>query len=259
MRTLLVFCAAALGMGCGASAAELGLASFYGARGLTAAHRSLPMGSRVRVLNLDNGRSVILRIVDRGPFIRGRVIDVSTAAAVTLGFRDAGLAHVRIERMAAETLEASAAPSRPAAPASGEALPYAICRYGADRVAHLRADPVGDRAAAPAGEAFGCETFRSGLVPLAESTDDLAPVVAALTKAGASGVERAASIPVSGVAAMEAAERIPVVALAEALQRQAPATRTAGRCAAAPCEAAERPPASRTVSSLFADLRRVFD
>ena len=45
MRTLFVFCAVALGMGCDASATELGLASFYGAQGLTAAHRSLPMGS----------------------------------------------------------------------------------------------------------------------------------------------------------------------------------------------------------------------
>ena len=112
MRTLFVFCAVALGMGCHASATELDLASFYGAQGLTAAHRSLPMGSRVRVLNLDNGRSVIVRIVDRGPFIHGRVIDVATAAAVTLGFRDAGLAHVRIERISAETLEANAGPSR---------------------------------------------------------------------------------------------------------------------------------------------------
>jgi rare lipoprotein A len=63
-------------MSFGASATELGVASYYGAAGLTAAHRSLPMGSRVKVLNLDNGRSVILRIMDRGPFIRGRVIDV---------------------------------------------------------------------------------------------------------------------------------------------------------------------------------------
>ena len=259
MRTLLAFCAAALGMGCDASAAELGLASFYGAQGLTAAHRSLPMGSRVRVLDLDNGRSVILRIVDRGPFIHGRVIDVSTAAAVTLGFRDAGLAHVRIERISAETLEAGAGPSRPAAPASGEASSYAICRYGADRVAHLRTDPVGDRAAPRSGDAFGCENIRLGLVPLAENTDDLAPVAAALTRVGSSGVERAESIPVSALADMEAAERIPVGALAEALQRKAPAARSAGRCAASSCEAAERPQASRTVHSLFADLRRVFD
>jgi rare lipoprotein A len=56
------------------------------------------MGTRVKVVNLDNGRSAVLKIVDRGPFIRGRVIDVSPAAASALGFRQAGLAHVRIER-----------------------------------------------------------------------------------------------------------------------------------------------------------------
>ncbi len=56
------------------------------------------MGTRVKVVNLDNGRSATLKIVDRGPFIRGRVIDVSPAAASVLGFRQAGLAHVRLER-----------------------------------------------------------------------------------------------------------------------------------------------------------------
>src|SRR5271157_6512872 len=177
MRQIVVCCAITFGLGCGASAAELGLASFYGdplAGGLTAAHRSLPLGSQVRVLNLDNGRAVVVRIVDRGPFIHGRIIDVSTAAAVTLGFRDAGLAHVRIERISAETSEASAGPSRPAAPASDETSSYAICSYSADRVAHLRTDSVGDRAAL-SGDALGCENFRLRLVRLAESTDDLAP------------------------------------------------------------------------------------
>jgi rare lipoprotein A len=51
------------------------------------------------VVNLDNGRSAILKIVDRGPFIRGRIIDVSPVAASALGFRGAGLAHVRIDRV----------------------------------------------------------------------------------------------------------------------------------------------------------------
>ncbi len=259
MRTRLVFCAVALAMGCDDAAAELGLASFYGAQGLTAAHRSLPMGSRVRVLNLDNGRSLIVRIVDRGPFIRGRIIDVSTAAAVTLGFREAGLAHVRIERISAETPEASAGPSPPAAPASDETSSYAICSDGADRVEHLRTDPGGDRAAPPSGDALGCGNFRLRLVRFVESTNDLAPVVAALTDVGSSGVERAESIPVSGLTDMVAAESIPVGALAEVLPRKAPGTRSASPCAAASCEAAERPQASNIVYSLFAELRRVFD
>ena len=149
-----------------------------------------------------------------------------------------------------------------AGPASDETSSYALCSYGADRLEHLRTDPVGDRAAPQSGDALGCETFRSPLVRLAESTDDLAPVVAALAKVGSSGVERAGSIPVSGLtdmADMEAGESIPVGALAEALQRKAPGTRSASPCAAASCEAAERPRASNTVYSLFAELRRVFD
>ncbi len=256
MRTLFVVGAVVLGRGCDAAASELGVAAFSGAHGMTAAHRSLPMGSRVRVLNLDNGRSVIVRIVDRGPFIRGRVIDVSTAAAVMLGFRDAGLAHVRIDRMSTETLEASAGPPRPATPASNETSSYAICSYGADRVERLRTDSVGDGAAAISGVALGCENFRLRLVRLAENTDDLAPVVAALTKVGSTGVERAESIPVNGLANMEAAESIPVGVLAEVLQRKTSVTRSESPCAAASCKTAEPRPASNPMNSLFADLRR---
>ncbi len=256
MRTLLALCAVVLGMGCEASATELGLASFYGAQGMTAAHRTLPMGSQVKVLNLDNGRSVVVRIVDRGPFIRGRVIDVSTAVAETLGFREAGLAHVRIERMSADTLEAGAGPSRPAAPVSETISSYAICRYGADRVERLRIDSGGDRAAAMSGGALGCENFRVRRVRLAESWDDLAPRVAALADVGSTGVEAAASIRVSGLTDIEAAERIPVGALAEVLQRQGPEARSASACAAASCKSAERPPPSTSARSLLADLRQ---
>ena len=61
---------------------------------LTAAHRTLPFGTAVRVTNLRNGRSVVVRINDRGPFIRGRVIDVTPAAARALGF--SGLAAVSL-------------------------------------------------------------------------------------------------------------------------------------------------------------------
>jgi rare lipoprotein A len=84
-----------------------GKASYYALRGrtasgahvgaLTAAHRTLPFGSRVRVTNLRNNRSVVVVINDRGPFTRGRVIDVSAGAADRLGFRMAGIATVRVE------------------------------------------------------------------------------------------------------------------------------------------------------------------
>src|SRR5690242_19875093 len=57
---------------------------------MTAAHRSLPFGTRVLVENLNNGRSVVVRINDRGPFVKGRVIDVSRAAASSLGMLGSG-------------------------------------------------------------------------------------------------------------------------------------------------------------------------
>ena len=69
----------------------------YDATGLTAAHKTLPLGTRVRITNLDNGRTVVVRINDRGPFIAGRVIDLSHAAAARLGMTQAGLAKVELE------------------------------------------------------------------------------------------------------------------------------------------------------------------
>jgi rare lipoprotein A len=63
---------------------------------LTAAHRSLPFGTKVLVENLSNGRSVVVRINDRGPFIGGRIIDLSKAAAASIGMIDAGTAKVRV-------------------------------------------------------------------------------------------------------------------------------------------------------------------
>jgi rare lipoprotein A len=98
--------AALVAMTCNAHADWVGKASYYsggrtasGGRvgAYTAAHRTLPFGSQVRVTNLHNNRSVVLTINDRGPFIGGRVIDVSTTAADALGFRSAGVAHVRVE------------------------------------------------------------------------------------------------------------------------------------------------------------------
>lgn len=65
---------------------------------LTAAHRSLPFGTKVLVENLSNGRSVVVRINDRGPFVGGRVIDLSKAAAAQIGMINTGTAKVRISR-----------------------------------------------------------------------------------------------------------------------------------------------------------------
>jgi rare lipoprotein A len=63
----------------------------------TAAHRSLPFGTRVRVTNLNNGRSAVVRINDRGPFTGGRIIDLAHGAASDLGVTSSGLATVRLE------------------------------------------------------------------------------------------------------------------------------------------------------------------
>jgi rare lipoprotein A len=89
--------------------ASYGLASFYehesqtasgekfDAHELTAAHRSLPFGTRVRVTNVATGRSVTVRVNDRGPFVPGRIVDVSYSAAETLGIVGRGVAKVRLD------------------------------------------------------------------------------------------------------------------------------------------------------------------
>ena len=90
---------------------QYGIASWYGAKwqgrpmasgepfdenALTAAHRTLPLGAKVEVTNLRNGRSVTVRIRDRGPAVAGRVIDLSKAAAARLGFVHRGLTIVEV-------------------------------------------------------------------------------------------------------------------------------------------------------------------
>ncbi|WP_282361769.1 septal ring lytic transglycosylase RlpA family protein [Pseudomonas sp. PS01300] len=93
---------------------QTGTASYYGSRhhgkrtasgepfdqhGLTAAHRSLPFGTRVQVTNLANDRRVVVRINDRGPHTRGRLIDLSRAAADQLGMLRSGTARVRVQSL----------------------------------------------------------------------------------------------------------------------------------------------------------------
>jgi rare lipoprotein A len=91
------------------AAALHGLATFYtddtetasgerfDSRQMTAAHRTLPFGTRVRVTNVTNGRSVTVRVNDRGPFIPGRIVDVTSAAAEALGMVGQGVAEVRLD------------------------------------------------------------------------------------------------------------------------------------------------------------------
>jgi rare lipoprotein A len=95
------------------TSSQSGMASYYGSESgsqtasgqrfnpsaMTAAHRTLPFGTKVRVTNKNNGRSVVVTINDRGPFIRGRIIDLSTAAAGVIGMKGAGVARVTVERL----------------------------------------------------------------------------------------------------------------------------------------------------------------
>jgi rare lipoprotein A len=95
----------------GAEAAECGRASWYAlhsrtANGermnpsaMTAAHKTLPFGTKIRVVNKSNGKSVVVRINDRGPFIRGRVVDLSKAAARSIGMIKTGHASVCYARI----------------------------------------------------------------------------------------------------------------------------------------------------------------
>jgi rare lipoprotein A len=96
---------------------EIGRASWYGTQfqgrktangekfdmnGMTAAHKTLPLGSMVKVTNLNNSKTVIVKINDRGPYPRGRVLDLSYAAAKKLGFAGSGLTSVKIELLGEE-------------------------------------------------------------------------------------------------------------------------------------------------------------
>jgi rare lipoprotein A len=130
---------------------ETGIASWYGEdfhgkytangevfdlNGLTAAHRTLPMPSVVQVTNLENGRTLKVRVNDRGPFARGRIIDLSRRSAQLLGFEAPGTARVRVQVLAPETIQAKllaeraagdtvaeSAPPVPVAPVTAEKLP----------------------------------------------------------------------------------------------------------------------------------------
>jgi rare lipoprotein A len=121
---------------------ETGMASWYGRKfhghltsngevydmfQLSAAHTTLPIPSYIRVTNLDNGRSVIARVNDRGPFHPGRVVDMSYAGAVLLGYARTGTARVRVEALApgGQVLSSAPAPQEPSVALRAEPDVYA--------------------------------------------------------------------------------------------------------------------------------------
>jgi rare lipoprotein A len=107
--------------------AEKGLASWYGKKfhgrktsngetydmyAMTAAHKTLPMNVHLKVTNLDNGRSTVVRVNDRGPFVRSRIIDLSYSAAKELGVVGPGTANVRIEALGYQDIAQAGSPPR---------------------------------------------------------------------------------------------------------------------------------------------------
>ncbi|MGV8922469.1 MAG: septal ring lytic transglycosylase RlpA family protein [Thermomonas sp.] len=138
---------------------ETGLASYYGKKfhgrrtssqevydmyAFTAAHKTLPLPSYARVTNLDNGKSIVVRVNDRGPFHQGRVIDLSYAAAVKLGYRDRGTARVEVRALTPGDDDSTLAIKQPAVEASAmdrlvNKLPDALADAG--RVAAVPSKP----------------------------------------------------------------------------------------------------------------------
>ncbi|HTM74001.1 MAG TPA: septal ring lytic transglycosylase RlpA family protein [Pseudolabrys sp.] len=139
---------------------ETGIASWYGptfyghatangerfdAAALTAAHRTLPMPVNVRVTNLDNGRSLIVRVNDRGPFAKGRIIDLSERAATLLGYKAQGTARVRVTFVSRADLKGGAPPENEAPPE----VASVVRSVPTDRVASSDLEPVPGAAIAP--------------------------------------------------------------------------------------------------------------
>ena len=144
---------------------ETGIASWYGPgfhgkltangevydqNGLTAAHKTLPMPSMVRVTNLENGRSIEIRVNDRGPYAAGRVIDVTRRAAQLLGFIDNGTARVRVQIMPEESQQLAALASRqggdqvpppPKAAPAGEVTSGGLAPIAGSKVAPAQPQP----------------------------------------------------------------------------------------------------------------------
>jgi len=158
---------------------ETGIASWYGEQfhgrytangeifdlnALTAAHRTLPMPSVVRVTNLENGRAIKLRVNDRGPYARGRILDVSRRGAQLLGFEGNGTAKVRVQIMVEDSIQVAAIAKRGGAPEAPSAIAEAAdTRRGVPTERGTRPcrgaarDRVGAAAAAAAGHEDGRE------------------------------------------------------------------------------------------------------
>jgi len=163
---------------------ETGIASWYGPgfhgkrtangevydeNGLTAAHKTLPMPSMVRVTNLENGRSIQVRVNDRGPFEAGRIIDMTRRGAQLLGFIQQGTARVRVDIMAEESQQLAALASR----SGGDQLPPPPQAAPVGEVTGGGLAPLAGSKVAPAQPQAGAKPVTA---PAAQATVDVAPV-----------------------------------------------------------------------------------
>jgi len=171
---------------------ERGVASWYGTKfhgrytsnrerydmyAMTAAHKSLPLPTYVRVNNLQNGRSIVVRVNDRGPFHGNRIIDLSYAAATKLGILGKGTGLVEVvaidpHNMALNSLQAESAKRRPRAPAATPDMFIQIgafnSRYNAERLRQQLQHKLGHPVRIDQSESRGQEVFRVQVGPLAD-------------------------------------------------------------------------------------------
>ncbi len=164
---------------------ERGLASWYGRKfhgkrtssgepydmyAMTAAHRTLPLPTYVRVTNLENGRSVVVKVNDRGPFHANRIIDLSYAAATKLGIAEKGTGLVEVRAISLDTARTDT-DGRPPVPASSPPKLYVQVgafskRDNARRVLHRLESEAFDNARLVPGEVNGRKLFRVRIGPL---------------------------------------------------------------------------------------------
>ena len=145
------------------------IGEIYDMHALTAAHPTMELPSYAKVTNLKNGRSIIVRVNDRGPFLHGRVIDLSYAAAVRLGYEKQGTARVRVERITRRDIAAGRIPSAPVPAAAPAPVPSAG-RTPEAETAYSEADAV--TLSIPVESA---ETAGDPMQALAASAGDPAP------------------------------------------------------------------------------------
>jgi rare lipoprotein A len=202
---------------------EQGTASYYGNKfhgrrtsnqevydmyAYSAAHKSLPLPSFARVTNLDNGKSVVVRVNDRGPFHEGRVIDLSYAAAVKLGITQRGTGRVEVRALTPDGTSLAAAPAP--APAPAPAAPSAMDQL----VGALPKDAARYHVPAKAGDAPSAEGFEAWMKANGVRVASGRPATPAAT------ATTSAVLPVAATPVPDAAPRAASMPLSPALQLQ---------------------------------------